>query len=306
MKRGLGLPCCGSAPEIPSALPTTRRSRLPLSSVAYVKSRSSGPACRSRHSPPRPPTVRPRSRAPDVRCVPGRRRHPPGSPLVRVRRLHTTLRAAPHWPDAHPVRHRDLRHDPPAPTQDRRPGADQRPPRQHRHGLGLSFAAQVRAGAREAAKDRRLTTTNRTPQAASAAPRRRRWSAGTRAPKFQCQGILTKCATNHAAPRPSARDAHTNREKCGLDVTLQLTPCFRRRSVACRAPRTWGALRAKSGTTSVFCNEAIRLSRPNRAMNQGNPAAGTNCKWSVSGVETRCGPVEPQSGSTIEPAMKRA
>ena len=31
----------------------------------------------------------------------------------------------------------------------------------------------------------------------------------------------------------------------------------------------------------MFCNEAIRLSRPNGAMNQGSPAAGTNTMSSV-------------------------
>ena len=37
----------------------------------------------------------------------------------------------------------------------------------------------------------------------------------------------------------------------------------------------------------MFCSETIRLSRPNGAMNQGSPAAGTNTMWSVPSIGRR-------------------
>ena len=37
----------------------------------------------------------------------------------------------------------------------------------------------------------------------------------------------------------------------------------------------------------MFCNETMRLSRPNGAMNHGRPAAGTNTIWSVPAIGRR-------------------
>ena len=37
----------------------------------------------------------------------------------------------------------------------------------------------------------------------------------------------------------------------------------------------------------MFCKEAIRLSRPNRAVNHGSPAAGPNAKPAVPSVGSR-------------------
>ena len=54
---------------------------------------------------------------------------------------------APHRPGAHAVRRGHLRHHPAEAAEDRRPGAHQRAPHQDRHGLGLSLAGRVRAGA---------------------------------------------------------------------------------------------------------------------------------------------------------------
>ena len=48
-----------------------------------------------------------------------------------------------------------------------------------------------------------------------------------------------------------------------------------------------------------FCNETIRLSRPNNAMNQGRPAAGTNTIWSVPSIGSRRPPCPQCPGSRI-------
>ena len=72
------------------------------------------------------------------------------SPVARLRRLRADMRPAPHRACPHPVRRRDLRHDPAAPAQDRRPGPHQRPTCRRRDGLGLPVAARVRAVPRHA------------------------------------------------------------------------------------------------------------------------------------------------------------
>src|ERR1051326_7676131 len=51
----------------------------------------------------------------------------PAPPVVRLDGLRAALRAAPHRPPPHPVRHGDLRHHPPQAPQDRRPRPRPRP-----------------------------------------------------------------------------------------------------------------------------------------------------------------------------------
>jgi 5-methyltetrahydropteroyltriglutamate--homocysteine methyltransferase len=67
----------------------------------------------------------------------------PAATMVRFDGLCTGLRSAPRRPSAYPIRPRQLRHDPPQATEDRRPGTNQRAPHQARHALGLSLSGRV-------------------------------------------------------------------------------------------------------------------------------------------------------------------
>jgi Transposase DDE domain group 1 len=111
----------------------------------------------------------------------------PAAPVVRRHGLRPALRPAPHRPGPYPLRQSELRHHPSRPPQDRRPRHHQRPPRQVRHGLGLSSAGRLPACPRLA--HRRGSLTNQT-ALSSHAQRQRRTS---RRPS----------ARPHAAPLPS-------------------------------------------------------------------------------------------------------
>ena len=66
----------------------------------------------------------------------------PAAAVVRLVRLRAARGAAPDRPARHPAGQRHLRHDPPEAVEDRRPGPDQRPPDQARHGLGLPLSGR--------------------------------------------------------------------------------------------------------------------------------------------------------------------
>jgi hypothetical protein len=82
----------------------------------------------------------------------------PAAPVVRLDGLRAAVRAAAHRPQAHPIRHSDLRHDPPQAPQDRRPGAHQLPAHQIRHGLGLALSARICRCSRPTDQRRRVLT----------------------------------------------------------------------------------------------------------------------------------------------------
>ena len=128
--------------------------------------------------------------------------HHAGQPAALVVRRHglcAALRAAPHRPQAHPLRPRHLRHHPLEAVEDRRPGAPLRPPRQVRNGVFVPLPAGIPPGSPSIMQRHRLTP------AAGLRPSRQphRINSSLRPPPAAGGTLQTACftATHQQCPR---------------------------------------------------------------------------------------------------------